>query len=280
MVWRGGDNLCPNKGAGEMRQPRCAVRFIPSWPFRKRPRRPLLWLAGLLFVPAALGIVPPAAAETAAPAKVDVTVEDGVLSVDLRNARFEDILRAIAERTGLRFRLTGDLESSVTAWFALPVAEGIRQLVGDNGLIMIYEPARRQPGQSELTDILVYGAPDGRVVMIEPAVRTSSLDRVYGGFDRVDPMNKLRTVRELYGVDDEAAVEGFALVPARETDQKFRKLAVFGPGESRGAKALAALLPPALGDKDRSIRFQAIHGVSKIGRHKSAEVPDHYLARP
>ncbi len=209
-------------------------------------------------------VVPPAAAETAAPAKVDVTVEDGVLSVDLRNARFEDVLRAIAERTGIRFRLTGDLESSVTAWLALPVAEGIRQLVGDNGLIMIS----------------VYGAPDGRVVMIEPAVRTSSLDRVHGGFDRVDPMNKLRAVGEPYGVDDKTTVEDLALVLARETDQKVRKLAVFGPGESRGAKALAALLSPALEDKDRAIRIQAIHGVSKIGGHMSAEVRDHYFARP
>ncbi len=116
--------------------------FFPSWPCRKRPGRPLLpllWLVGLLFVPV-LGIVPPAAEETAAAAEGDVTVEDGVLSVKVREARLGDVLRAIAERTGLRFKLAGDLGSPVTAWFAFPEARpsatigpGLRNHLGNIG---------------------------------------------------------------------------------------------------------------------------------------------------
>ncbi len=52
------------------------------------------------------------------------------------------------------------------------------------------------------------------------------------------------------------------------------------PPAAAETAAPAALLSPALEDKDRAIRIQAIHGVSKIGGHKSAEVPDHYFARP
>ena len=99
------------------REPRRGVRFFPSWSFRKRPCSPLLWLAGLLLVPGVLGInctlgiVPAAAEETAAPVEIDVTVEDGVLSANLRNARLGDVLRVIAERAGLRLKLAGDLRS-------------------------------------------------------------------------------------------------------------------------------------------------------------------------
>ena len=244
--------------------------FFPSWPFRKRPCRPLLWLAGLLLVPAALGIVPPAEAGTATPSEVDIAVEDGVLSVHLRNARLEDVLRAIAERTGLRFRLAGDLGSPVTAWFSVPVAEGIRQLAGDNGLIMIYAPSRGQVWQAELTEVRVSGAQDGHVVIIEPAKRTSSLNRVYGGFDRVGRQTKLRALQELYGLGDEATLDDLALILAQEPDQKIRRLAAFGLGISGNTKALTPL-GTALGDKDRTVRFQAIHGLSQIGGHESAE---------
>ncbi len=108
----------------------------------------VLLLAGLLLMPAVLGIVvqdrpvlAAAAQQEANPVEIDVTVEDGILAVNVRSARLEDVLRAIAERAGLRLRLAGDLGSPTTAWFTARLEEGLRQLVGDNSLIMIYEPA-------------------------------------------------------------------------------------------------------------------------------------------
>ncbi len=237
----------------------------------------VLLLAGLFLMLAALGIgvhgrpvLAAAAHQEANPVEIDVTVEDGVLAVNVSNARLEDVLRAIAERAGLRLRLAGDLGRPITAWFTLRLEEGLRRLVGDNSLIMIYEPARGQAGQLMLAEILVSGSPDGHVVTIEPAVKESSLDRVYDGLDRFDRKSKLRAVRELYGLDDEAAIDDLALVLAQETDSKVRRAAAIGLGNSGGAKALVAL-SVALGDKDRSLQFQAIHGLAKIGGEEAAE---------
>ncbi len=237
----------------------------------------VLLLTGLLLMPAVLGIgvqgrpvLAAAAQQEASPVAIDVTVEDEVLAVNVRNVPLEDVLRAIAERAGLRLRLVGDLGSPITAWFAVRLEEGLRHLVGNNGLIMIYEPAHDQAGQLMLTEIRVSGPPDGHIVTIEPAVKESSLERVYDGLDRVDRKSKLRAVRELHGLDDEAAIDDLALVLAQEKDQKVRRLAAFGLGDAGGAKALAAL-STALGDKDRSIRFHAIHGLAKIGGEESAE---------
>ncbi len=237
-----------------------------------------LLLACLLLMPAVLGIgvhgrpvLAAAAQQEANPVEIDVTVEDGVLAVNVRSARLEDVFRAIAERAGLRLRLAGDLGRPITVWFTLRLEEGLRQLVGDSALIMIYEPARGQAGQLMLTEIRVSGSPDGHVVTIEPAVKESSLDQVYDGLDRFDRKSKLRAVRELHGLDDETAIDDLALVLAQETDSKVRRLAAFGLGNSSGNANAFAALSAALGDKDRSVRFQAIHGLSKIGGRESAE---------
>ena len=96
------------------------------------------------------------------------------------------------------------------------------------------------------------------------------MDRVYDGLDRFDRKSKLRAVRELHGLDDEAAVDDLARVLAQETDPKVRRLAALGLGNSKDTKARAAL-STALGDKDRSTRFQAIHGLAKIGGAESAK---------
>ncbi len=272
--------------------------FFLSWPFRKRPCRPLLWraglllvpavlgmslslrivaaaaqetatpaeidvLAGLVFLPAELGIVPPATEETAAAAEGDVTVEDGVLSVHVRDARLGDVLRAIAERTGLRFKLAGDLGRPITAWFAVSVEQGIRQLVGDNGLIMIYAPARGQTGQSVLTEIRVYGPPDGRVVTIEPVVRESSFDRVHEGLGQLDRKSQLRAVRELRGLNDEAAAVTLVGIVARSEDSLVRRTAAQAV-RSFSSNTASAALTTALMEEEPSVRMQAIRVLSKV----------------
>ena len=121
-----------------------------------------------------------------------------------------------------------------------------------------------------MAEILVSGSPDGDVVIVEPAVKESSLERVYDGLDRRDRESKLRAVRELHGLDDHAALNDLALVLAQEADFKVRRAAAVGLGYTGDEKALAALIL-ALGDKHRSIRFQAIHGLARIGGEESAE---------
>lgn len=166
--------------------------------------------------------------------EIDVTVEDGVLVVKVRDARLEDVLRAIAERTGLRLRLAGDLEPPITAWFTLRLEDGLRYLVGDNSLIMIYQPARGQTGQVMLPEIRVSGTPNGDVVTIEPAVKQSPLDRVYDGLDHANRTGKLRAVRALHGLDDETAIDDLAVDLAQESDPKVRRVAALGLGRPAG----------------------------------------------
>ena len=118
------------------------IAVAPCFSCRKYPqglRLVGLLLAGLCLMSAVLGIavqgrpvLAASAPPVADPDNIDVTVEDGVLAVKVSNAPLEDVLRAIAERAGLRLRLAGNLGRPITAWFTLRLEEGLRQLVGDD----------------------------------------------------------------------------------------------------------------------------------------------------
>src|SRR5262245_20593546 len=90
---------------------------------------PRLAWALLLVIPIGATAAPSGAPENARP-NTDVRVEDGRLSVDLREARLADALRLIAQRGRLPMALRGDLGGRVTAQFTnVPLDEGIARLV-------------------------------------------------------------------------------------------------------------------------------------------------------
>ena len=119
-----------------------------------------LRLAGLVVVVLGLNVhggaaLAAAADDQAGPAEIDVAVQGGLLSVKVRNAPLEDVLRAVADEARLGLKLRGDLTRPVTSWLALPLEEGIRRLVGANSLIMIYAPVEGGVDQPRLTEIRV-----------------------------------------------------------------------------------------------------------------------------
>ena len=237
----------------------------------------VLLLAGPLSVPATPGtgiqgglIAAAAARQEADPVEIGVTVEGELLTIRVQDARLDDVLRAIAEQAGLRLKLTGDLGRPTTAWFEIRLEDGLRHLVGDNGLILIYEPSRGHSGRHVLTEIWVRGVSDGSVVTFEPAASEGALAEFYFDLERFDREGKLRAVRALVGLDDPAAIADLALILARESDPMVRRVAAVGLGNRQGPEAIDAL-SAALGDRDRSVRFQAIHGLAKIGGRDSAE---------
>lgn len=217
------------------------------------------------------GIVAPAAAgQEAHRDEIGVTVEGGLLIIRVEEERLDDVLRAIAEQANLRLKLTGDLGGPTTAWFTVHLEDGLRHLVGNHGLIMLYGPPHGSSGRQLLTEIWVRGALDGPVVTVEPAATGDDLAQFYFDLERFDREGKLRAVRAIAGFDDAAAIADLALVLERESDPLVRRVAAIGLGHRRGADAIDAL-GAALEDRDRSVRFQAIHGLGKIGGRDAAE---------
>ena len=85
------------------------------------------------------------AAEEASGPAMRVTVDGGLLSVQLDEAPLEAVLEAIAAQTEVVITLRGDLGAVRPQAFSdLPLGEGIRRLVDEHASLMFYErPAAR-----------------------------------------------------------------------------------------------------------------------------------------
>jgi hypothetical protein len=201
-------------------------------------------LAGLLLVPAIASLnhagQDALAAEHAPPATNDVAVRAGLLTVKLHDAPMADVLLTIGAQAGFEVIIRGDLGAPVTWSFSdLPLDKGIRRLLDDSSLIMIYAPSQGHAG-------------------VRPLVRVIALSLIDGHEDR------LRAVQRLAIIPDEAASKDLALLLSQDEDPLIRQIAAIALGKVGGAGAELALTT-ALGDEDSLVRVRAIQALAKWG---------------
>jgi hypothetical protein len=120
-------------------------------------------LAGLLLIAAIVSLnhsgQDAVAAENAPPAMAEMAIREGLLSVKLRHAPMADVLLAIGAQAGFEVIIRGDLSAPVTWSFSdLPLDEGIRRLLADSALVMIYAPSQGQAGLRPLAKVIALGA--------------------------------------------------------------------------------------------------------------------------
>ncbi|MGH6920633.1 MAG: hypothetical protein ACREJ0_23350, partial [Geminicoccaceae bacterium] len=128
---------------------------LPSLNAAVRPARlaVILTAVGL----GCIAAVTVAADEAVAPAML-VTVDDGLLSVQLDEAPLEAVLEAIAAQTEVVITLQGDLGAVRPQAFSdLPLGEGIRRLVDERALLMVYERPTARGAAGRLLEVLVHG---------------------------------------------------------------------------------------------------------------------------
>jgi hypothetical protein len=165
-----------------------------------------------------------------------VTVRQGLLTVDVRDARLADVLHLIGERAGLQVSIDDAVGDLITAVFNdVPLDQGIRRLVRGNSLVLLYVSPKGSEGTPQLTEVRVYGAaPPG---------------------DHTPGRAELRA-------DGEAAAK--PMTPVRDPDPRVRAEAVAGLKEIGGEHA-AWGLTAALRDDDPSVRLEAVRALSAVG---------------
>ena len=240
------------------------LRGMPA--LRYRLIRPTILLAGFLLTAPALnplGASILAAAEKRR-APIHVAIEQGSLTVDVRDAPLAEVLLAIAEEASFRLTLRGDLSGPVTWSFSgVPLDDGIKILVGDNSLVMIH--ARAKEGKL-LSKVWVRASERG-VVTIELKAPDPM---VYRGGVPPEGTARLRSVRQLARRGDEAAADKLVSLLAQDEDPVVRRIAAGGLGKIGGERAVAAL-KAALVDEDSSIQRRAIFELGRIGENEAAE---------
>jgi HEAT repeats len=211
----------------------------------------------------------PTATGDAFDAVIEVGIQDGWLTVDLRRAPLAAVLRMIGDRAGLRVRLHGELGGPITAAFtALALDQGIRRLIRGHSFALTYAPSRDGAGQPVLTEVRVYGAAaaDGAAVRMgatgppRPEPSAAAMVEAVAEQERAERMEGVATLAQL---GDAASVPALAQVLATEPDAFVRAKAVRVLGHVGGEPALATLAT-ALADPERAVRLQAIQAFGKV----------------
>ena len=178
--------------------------------------------------------------------------------MDVRDAPLADLLRIIGERAGFRVTVHGTVTAPVTDAFTdLPLGEGIRRVVGGNGLVLIYAPSQGGGSTSVPTEVWVY------------AMGPRPRDQVTQALAHPDRSARLEAVQSLRGRQDEAAGEALAQILKQAPDPIVRAQAATALGTVGGAQAADAL-STALEDQDPSVRIEATRAIATVEGDEAA----------
>ncbi len=238
-----------------------------------------VWLAGVIVtsMPVVLAldggsVLADAAKVVPPPARIEVKVREGLLTVNARDAPLGDVLRVIGEKAGFTVIISGNLSSPVTRFLAgVPLDKAIGRLVGENSWIMIYGPLDadgRVSGPLEL-QVYAYRARDTgtAAVMQSPGIESnmtapesspaSLKDSILKDLVRPERAARMRAIGMLGRLKDENSIELLNQVLLEDQDPSVRQHAVIALGRIGGDRAIQILRDVSLGDPDDAIREAA-----------------------
>jgi hypothetical protein len=211
-----------------------------------------------------------------------VNVEQGLLSVDARNAPLGDVVEAIAKQAGFQLATKGDLDTPVTWSFAnVPLNDGVRRILSNISSVMVYAPSENG-GSGRLIAIRTLRRQADRAtgnMQIARSIPTPPRNKatsVAGSQPRPtlsldgDREDRLRAARRLIRQPDVANVNDLVLLLYQDDDPVIRRIAAIGLGKIRTPEAREALIA-ALSDEDSLVRRRAIQGLGKTWRDQAVE---------
>jgi hypothetical protein len=209
--------------------------------------------------------------EAAAPASpsppLAVTVDHGLVSVDVRDALLADVLGAVAEQVGIQVSIHNVGTERVTQSFAgVGLDEAIRRLASGYDVVLIYRSPKSGGGTGRLAEVRVYeaSAPAAPPV-VDPGQRNA----------------RLQTMRNLIGQAGQqqpGALASLAGMLGSDPDPVVRRSVAVAFGRFRGAEAVAALTS-ALDDQDPSVRTVAVSSLGRMRDETVAPAVAQVLAR-
>ena len=253
--------------------------IAPSLKHRAAGRFGLVYLSVVCAV--ALYHVPSQAETAPAPTTLEVSVRDGLLSVQSEGTPLDEVLRVIGQQAGIDYFLTGELGSPVNrSLVGLPLDQGLRKLIGDEAvLVMFYAPGDRDEATKRVTEIWVYGGAKPQQVQSQVTVMRSpeaaapvreggvaeqgeawSLDSI-SALDRVD---RVREIARLAALGDDRSIAALGQILSADEHPRVRERAVKALSEL-GDEPVVAALQNGLGDEEPWIRSEVIGALGNIG---------------
>ncbi len=204
-------------------------------------------------------------------ARVVVSVQHGLLSVQAENAALVDVLREIAKQADFQLVIHGELEARISWAFAnVPVADGVGDLLQNFSSVLIYaSTSDRGPGALAEVLVLRTQADSPNVERNATNVRVAETDTeetpqipLFQSIDASDREEHLRTLRGLTRQPNASVVKSLVYLLDDDQDPTIRSMAAIGLGKVRVDAAKAALIA-ALSDEDTLVRRRAVQALGR-----------------
>ena len=213
----------------------------------------------------------------------EVSVRDGLLSVDATDVPLGELLQRVAEEAKFNLVLKAELDTPVSWSFSgVPVDQGVARLLGQTSSITLYGPGTDGHARvlSEVRVLRGNGdAGQGKVARQVPplpkaipntalaanreqlgAARLSAVPSAIEG-DRAERLGQVRAIATLRPA---SARRDLPRALTEDEDPMVRRVAAVGVARLRGAKAQSALVT-ALSDEDSIVRQRAVQGLARAG---------------
>ena len=205
-----------------------------------------------------------AAEQEIRPATMEVSLREGLLSANIREAPVAAVLNAIGEEAGFRVVIRGDLDVPISWSFAeVSLEKALRRLLQNTNSALLYD-SRRGGGTIRLVKVIAWPGHGDAADYAARVARKIRSDRSPLGGPNDDLYARLGAVRKLAEQPHANAAEDLALALFEDEDPVVRRIAATGLGKIGGEPALAGLTA-ALYDEDNWVRRRAILGLRHIG---------------
>lgn len=221
----------------------------------------------------ALGIAlgaPPVFGQAADDAARDlaVSVEGGLVSVDIGRVPIADVLRSIAGQAGIEIIVRGDLGTAMAQKFSgLTLEKSIGRLLQSRkgvGVTIVYEPAAA--GQSRGIPIRVVVFATSRSVDVRASLPELVGETVASTPATLADRETLRAeIRVLARQGDAAAAIRLAQILAQSDDAAVRQQAAEALGKFPNNEAARGALIDALWDPDWRARMTSFNALARVG---------------
>ncbi len=234
-----------------------------------------VWLGGVIlaatvFLPNSDGCCALAADKEPPHPTINVSVHEGLLTLQAVEAPLADVLGRIGDAAGFRVVFKRSMDAPVS-WTVtdVPLEKALRRLLGRRSYVITYDEPQAEGEMRHLAEVRLM-----RNNMPETG-HSIEIDRTLTATAKIEAQNelliatpdddrdtRLNFVRNMSKRPKAAAVNALRVLLSQDEDSMIRRIAAIGLGKARGEAALEALAA-AVHDEDASVRRRAIQGLGR-----------------
>lgn len=224
--------------------------------------------------------------DTQTSSAIDVRVDNGLLELDVKEARLSDVLRAVAKEARIELSLRGNLDRPISRSFAgVPINRALRLLIGRTPHIIIQRSDQNETESSRLVELRVFGQGQGqsglkridareekppkapKAPAVEP--KAPSEEQILAQLKEPNRARRFQAIGLTTKIDGETAGRILQQVVADDENPAVRAYAI-RTLTGLGSQMSLPALEEGLLDQDRAVRLEAIRAIARIDDDRAA----------